>query len=243
MDALTPEIEEWYNNFLRIRRPRPGTIEPARDSNLLHKAIFARSDLPYSLLKVHPNIAELANEKDSMGRTPVHLAIERGLWPLAIKILSAKGVDPNIKDSNGYTPYILAMRLLNTSDGDTPEVRRTRENNLKEIARLSGVTEKKQQARDLAAAEQTILRAPGQLGRDGLAAPGSAMAKAMESGILQSQVGKFLTSKPVKGESVKPAIRELRRDVTGRGRRKRFSTRRKNKRNVATRTRYPRRRA
>ena len=91
-----------------------------------------------------------------------------------------------------------------------------------------GFIRMKQDARDLIAAEQTILRGPAQQGT--IAPPGSAVDKAMSSGILTSQVGKFLTKKPI-GESVKPAIRELKRDITGKGRRKKTrKTRRKTRR-------------
>ncbi len=78
--------------------------------------------------------------------------------------------------------------------------------------------DQKQQARNLTRGEQAgILREPSRQG-EGLAPPGSALERAMASGILPGEVGKFLTDRPV-GESVRPAIASLKNPPAG-GKRK-----------------------
>ena len=86
------------------------------------------------------------------------------------------------------------------------------------------------QARDLANGEMAgILRESGQT--QGLAEEGSALDRAMASGILPSQVGKFLTSDPniERGSegSVKRSLRNLRASLGGRRRKTRKTRRRR----------------
>lgn len=89
----------------------------------------------------------------------------------------------------------------------------------------------KSQARDLASGEVAgILRHRDQT--NGLAPPGSALDRAMASGILPGQVGQFLTSDPniIKGSegSVKKSLRNIGDKVKG-GRRSRKTKRRARK--------------
>jgi hypothetical protein len=188
----------------------------------LHKAVNDFSPV-LSIVRTHP---EMIRERDEQGDTPAMLAARIGNSSALFQLINFGGV-ADIKEGNAI------LGLLRRREGEEHMVR-----NVETAIRKSFEKFQKREARNLTAAEQTILRAPGAT----LAPPGSALSKAMDTGILQSQVGKFLTSKPV-GESVKPAIRELRKDITGRGKRKRFSTKRKSKRNVATRSRYSRHRS
>lgn len=250
MDEFISEVEATFEAV----DPTDYPIEKPRGGNILHKIAYLGlfyTETTELLSKLPPAKAkELVNERDEQGDTPPMLAARLGGFGM-LKLMVSDG---RVADGSHMNEI---LRLARQTDISRPRRMRfgalsdmtlaeTREKNTKDVEKIIKDNMKVSmvpQAKTLIAAEQTILRAPGQLPPAGLAPPGSALSKAMNTGILQSQVGKFLTSKPITGETVRPAIRDYRRDITGQGRKKRLSTRRKSKRNVRARVRYSRRNA
>jgi len=193
MDNVVADAERWFENALRRGRRFPDGV------TTLMKIVMSTSEPRdvYAVLDGAPEIAGTINQQDSTGMTAMMYAAKLGRGDVLLEFLNGTA-NPNLKNADGKT----ALDLWNEALAEDEETREWFAKKVEAYIKKYKSSEKAQ-ARDLAAAEQTLLRTRG----EGLAAPGTAVSKAMDTGILQSQVGKFLTSKEIRCDTVKPAIR------------------------------------
>jgi hypothetical protein len=76
----------------------------------IHKAVF-KGDLNrvVALLKDHPDLVE---EKDSLGQTPLIVAVNHNKLEIA-ELLLANGANVNARDSHMHTPLMVALGIYN----------------------------------------------------------------------------------------------------------------------------------
>jgi hypothetical protein len=139
----------------------------------------------------------------------------RSLRPDFTKLLVEMGSEIN-NDTLGVAKDM--MRFYGRTNDSAGKAARAIQSILKPVVARKKTA--RTEAKDLASGEMSgLLRESDKT--SGLAPPGSAMDRAMATGILPSQVGKFLTSDPnINKASVKPAINSLKQVVRGSARRR-----------------------
>ena len=108
-DRRTLETEVSPGAVRRTRRaPGPGDRPGADGRNALHLMPRVSPENVHKITKILLRIGVDVNGKDSMGRTPLHLAVEAQALELCKLLIKGKG-DINIQDKAGMSPLDVSL--------------------------------------------------------------------------------------------------------------------------------------